>query len=376
MWKKIFLLVAVLLSVAVIFFCLPLLRKPRTPPTVASAALVPLVVTPAPEVAKSQEAASSLSINPFAEKKKASIAVGPTYFRAGAGYGGESELKSFRDMLTTSLMHSEKFDVVERDRLGDVFGEINLNQGKGFDQLSTAALGKLKGVNYLFLGSITQLAVTPRVNRTNPVGGGNSAATVNALSGLASSFLGTPSVHIPEPSTPPSPVVTVQNVANITVDMKIVEVATGKIVIADAVQAYAAGPMFQGGVAYPNDATTLTNAVMRNIAQDIVKRISTAVYPIKIASIQGDAVILNYGDSILAQGDVIDVFTQGAKVVDPDTGAVLTNSEEKIGLIRVDSADRTFSKGTILVGKDKLLVGAVCKVNPDSKITKTSVQVQ
>jgi hypothetical protein len=78
----------------------------------------------------------------------------------------------------------------------------------------------------------------------------------------------------------------------------------------------------------------------------------------------------------LAQGDVIDVFTQGAKVVDPDTGAVLTNSEEKIGLIRVDSADRTFSKGTILVGKDKLSVGAVCKINPDSKITKTAVQVQ
>lgn len=60
---------------------------------------------------------------------------------------------------------------------------------------------------------------------------------------------------------------------------------------------------------------------MRRTAQNVTNMIVTTVYPIKIVAINKDGeVMLNYGNSLLQNGDSLEVFSQGEAFVDPDTG--------------------------------------------------------
>jgi hypothetical protein len=58
--------------------------------------------------------------------------------------------------------------------------------------------------------------------------------------------------------------------------------------------------------------------------------------------------ILNYGEGLLATGDVYAIFQEGKKIVDPDTGAVLGNSEVFLGLVRITEALPKMSKAVPL----------------------------
>ena len=71
--------------------------------------------------------------------------------------------------------------------------------------------------------------------------------------------------------------------------------------------------------------------------------------------------MLNYGDSMLANGNVLDVFSQGEAFVDPDTGEELGREEEFIGKLEVVSAQPRFSKARIIQG-DGIADGMLARV--------------
>ena len=64
-------------------------------------------------------------------------------------------------MLTTE-MSKLGWDMVERDRLGDVLGEQDLGGGGRLDPTTAAPIGKILGADYLILGTITEWGIKDR----------------------------------------------------------------------------------------------------------------------------------------------------------------------------------------------------------------------
>ena len=89
---------------------------------------------------------------------KPRIAVQPFEFRSSEGGPGVGT--GMADMLTDALFNTGKFTVVERDRLGDITAEQDLGATGRFDQSTVAPTGKLEGAELLIRGSITSFERT------------------------------------------------------------------------------------------------------------------------------------------------------------------------------------------------------------------------
>lgn len=84
---------------------------------------------------------------------KPRIAVQPFEFRSSEGGAGVGT--GMADMLTDALFNTGKFTVVERDRLGDITAEQDLAGTGRFNTQTVAPTGQLEGAELLIRGSIT-----------------------------------------------------------------------------------------------------------------------------------------------------------------------------------------------------------------------------
>jgi len=77
------------------------------------------------------------------------------------------------------------------------------------------------------------------------------------------------------------------------------------------------------------------------------------VFPVEIISVKGEKVYLNRGqDGGFKKGDVLNIYTKGEALIDPQTGEQLGSAEEFIGKIEIARVNPKFTIAKIL--KDKL----------------------
>ena len=270
---------------------------------------------------------------------KATIAVGEIEYKAmdssedkqyrAYGQDPRENTRAFVDMVTTALVKTNKFDVMERDRMNAILEEQGLTlvgvSSGGFDGNSL----QLQGVDYILIGAITQYG---------------QEASATQVGGFGSS----------------------SEKAVMSVDVRVIDIARGQIGFADTVTAEASGGGgFQvGGMgqAGASDESVLLGDVMRKTAQGVTNLIVGNIFPIKIVRVQANGeVMLNYGNSMLAEGNVLDVFSQGEAFVDPDTGEELGREEEHMGKLEIVSAQARFSKAKIIQG-DGIADGMLARI--------------
>ena len=270
---------------------------------------------------------------------KATIAVGHIEFRAvdsdqnkqyrAYGENPREDTRAFGDMLATALVKTNKFDVIERDRMAEILKEQQMSM-EGIAKGGFEGRGlNLQGVDYVLTGAITEYGTSAK----------------------ASSFGGFSSGS---------------ETARMAVDIRLLEVATGQIGLADTISAEAkmGGAFKVDGVASTGgtDSGAAMGEVMRKTAQGVTNLIVTVIYPIKVVRVQANGeVMLNYGNSMLAAGNVLDVFSQGEAFVDPDTGEELGREEEFIGKLEIISAQARFSKARIVEG-DGIADGMLARI--------------
>ncbi|MCC7241223.1 MAG: hypothetical protein IT180_04815 [Acidobacteria bacterium] len=75
------------------------------------------------------------------------------------------------DELTTQLVTSGKFTVIERAQLGAILAEQNLGQSGAVTASTAAKVGKLLGVQFILTGSITQFSIERRSAGFRGIGG-------------------------------------------------------------------------------------------------------------------------------------------------------------------------------------------------------------
>lgn len=274
----------------------------------------------------------------FAEK--ITIAIGDIEYRAkdssenksyrAYGKGSREDTRAFVDMITTALVKTRKFDVIERNRMAEILKEQGLSlegianggyEGDGFN---------LKGVDYIVTGAITEYGETMK------------------------------SIKVASFSTG-------KRIATMAVDIRVLDVANGSIGFAETVRAEAKGSNslsvegFSSGS--DNSSGALLGKVMRDTATNITNLIVSTIYPIKVVAVtkKGD-VMLNYGNGYLQDGYQLEVYSQGEVFVDPDTGEELGSEEELIGKIAVFSAQAKFSKAKVIDGKGVIEKGMIARV--------------
>jgi TolB-like protein len=227
-----------------------------------------------------------------------------------------SKSSNFQTMLETQLVQTNRFKIIERNRIDEVLSEQIL-QGNFSDSNTQIKAG---AVDYIVYGSITKFGSKRKTIKTSGIN----------VTKLISEF---------------------------GVDLKLVDVTTGEIVKAKSIDE-----------TIETGASTSTNSfgtsdvladplseIQRTAAKSAAALIAESIFPIKVVAWEDDGNdccgYLNYGESILSEGDILNIIKQGSSFIDPDTGISLGSTEKIIGSLRVIEVLEKFSKATLVEGK-------------------------
>jgi curli biogenesis system outer membrane secretion channel CsgG len=238
------------------------------------------------------------------------------------------------DMLSTGIVKSGKFTVVERAALSKVVDEQNFGTSGAVDPASAAEVGKMLGAEYVLIGVVSEL------NTGKGSGGG--------IAGLS----------------------LLQNKSSLAMDVRFIDCTTAEVKMAEtfreertstAVGAGGAGFSVQQGVGAE---------LAREIIDHITQKLMVSVYPptvIRFDPATGQAAI-NYGDMMFKPGQRCDVLALGEVIVDPVTGKKLGNMESKIGEVEIVSADMKLTQAKLVSGEVR--EGSIVKISSSGSADK------
>jgi curli biogenesis system outer membrane secretion channel CsgG len=268
-----------------------------------------------------------LSVSPAQVKKRVAVAD----FTNKSGYNGAGQGVS--DMLTTALVKTGEFIVIERKELDKVMQEQHLGASGQVTPETAAKAGKLLGADLLVLGSVSELGTKDR-----QVAGGSAlfGAALNAKSARAA------------------------------VDIRLVNSTTGEVIASETEEGSEStvglGGRYKGinfsDFSQWND-TDLGKAAREAIDKCVeLIRDNMAKIPwsgrILKANPDGTVIMKPGSEGNVKAGMEFDVFRAGEELKDPDTGLVLGSVESKVGRIKVeeDMLNGKAAKARIVEGKD------------------------
>lgn len=220
---------------------------------------------------------------------------------------------------------SQKFSVIERDKLNLVLKEQGLAQTGAVDPATAAKVGKILGVKYIIMGGIDKFNVDQNRGAIGRLGVGGNLLQANC------------SVNLRVVDT-----TTAERVISIAGDG---QVKKGGGFLKDASFSRDA----EWGVASETVEKAAKAAVDKFVAPDNLSRVSNAAGPVgtegKIIKVEGNRAYINLGASSgVKMGDKFNVINVGEALIDPDTGAKLGASEKQTG------------SGTVVEVQDKFAV--------------------
>ena len=235
---------------------------------------------------------------------------------------GQPVGEGMADMLTTSLVKSGSYMVLERQELNQIMAEQNLGQGGDVTPESAAQIGKLLGAELAVFGAVTEFghSKSSTGGRLKDVGIGVGISNIKAT---------------------------------VAVDVRFVNTTTGEIILAENVRR----DKSQKGLSVDTREFNFDNKdkfddsivgkATREAIDDIVKLIDkeapNLTWQAKI--VKGDGPIYINAGSItgVKVGDKFVVYHQGEELKDPDTGLILGAALTKVGVIKV--VDNTIGEG-------------------------------
>lgn len=238
--------------------------------------------------------------------------------------------------LTTALVTSGRFVVVERAILGEIQREQQLGAQRLTTQGTGTQVGNLIDAQMLIVGSVTEFEQATK-------GGGLGIG----LSGLMGSIgLGGKAVE-----------------GHVGMDIRLVDTTTGHVLTSKRVESRMSASdvslkiITPQGVEFGGDAfnkTPLGQAARKAIEDAvalIVGEMEAVPWTGQVADILGDQVLVNAGrDMGLLPGMILIVSGIVKEVTDPATGASLGVIESLLGEIRIEQVQEKFSTARLLTG--------------------------
>jgi curli biogenesis system outer membrane secretion channel CsgG len=284
-------------------------------------ALMVLILLAGPANAKGSKA--TIAVLPFKAISKI-IATGPGF--SSITWDEEQTNLLTADFVTT-LVNSRKFNVVEREEVASLIKEKEfIDSGHAVDmgRGGVVGLGVSLGADYLILGQIEHIDLKA-ASRSIPY----TTMVTSVVSGT------------------------------MIVNMRIIDVRGGTIVAATKIETRRSE---KGEQSLPILLERLKEKTVLNLVDEVIE----GVFPVKIAQVVGQQVILNRGKGSVRfkEGAILSVYsTEGGEIFDEDTGESLGMVEVEVGKVRITEMRPKFTKAEIIGEPDSVLKkGYVCRV--------------
>jgi curli biogenesis system outer membrane secretion channel CsgG len=213
--------------------------------------------------------------------------------------------------FSENRMLSDKFSVVERDKLALVLKEQGLAQSGAVDPASAAKVGKILGVKYILLGGIDKFNIDKTGAGFRGIGG-------NVVQSKA------------------------------TINMRLIDSTTAERILslsADA-EVKKGGGFMKGANLSRESEWGIASETIQKAAKEVVSKFTTGEYLARLGTannptgklegliikVEGNRAWINLGsEGGIKVGDKFAVFNIGEALVDPATGAKLGADEKRIG---------------------------------------------
>lgn len=247
---------------------------------------------------------------------------------ASAQAGGADLGSGLAAQLTTALVNSGQFIVIERTELASVLREQELGMQKLVPSELAAQAGQLIGAQLLVHGSVTEFEQT--------AGGGGLHLGIGAGPGMGA-------------------IGAVSNTGVVGVDLRVIDSTTGQVVQSHHVESKIEGHGLSADVGVHNVSfggdsfaqTPLGQATRQAIEQAVAFVEATGrgvAWTGRVVEAHGDQVFINAGaDAGVRVGDRFTVIVVARQLTDPSTGAVLGAIEAPVGEVAVVSVQPGFS---------------------------------
>lgn len=233
--------------------------------------------------------------------------IGVTDFENKTAYGQTRLGTAATDILVTELAKTGKFIVVERDKLNKIMEEQKLQLSGAIDPNTALQMGKVLGLQAIVTGAVSQFGV----------------------------------------STTGSDYLLVQSkkqVAECTVDVRVVDAETGAVLFADSGKGVSKtgtgsflGMGTKGGYNETVEGEALRAAIVE-LVDNIISQVSQKPWSCRIAEVDGDSIYVDAGlDSGLKEGLRLALFRLGKEIKSPTTGLVIGRTETKVGEAKIRS---------------------------------------
>lgn len=236
-------------------------------------------------------------------------------------YGGQSVGEGVTDMITTELVKSGQYQVIERNQLDQLLKEQDLGRSGLVTPQSAAEVGKLLGVELAVMGAVTEF--------------GNKKGDSKMRIGGTRLGVG-------------------RNAAVVAIDLRLVNTSTGEIILADHVRKTKNG--LSGSIGHKNMNfnsrqqfdNSLVGKATRTAVEKVIELIgvnsSEMPWQAKIIVAKGGEVFINSGKTGGVEiGETFKVLRPGEALIDPDTGLNLGSVDTEVGLIKV--VDNSIGEG-------------------------------
>jgi hypothetical protein len=248
-----------------------------------------------------------------------------------------TEIDAFNTMsiqlaLENAFIKTNKFTTIERTRLATLMQEQGLTLA-GITN-GTAQLGGFSGVDYLVIGSVTNITVEAK----------NLLIVLNCD-------------------------------ATLSMNIRVVDTMTGEIRISENLTTTATVGTVAEGDPCSGISLSSINVIGEEGADGIANKMTMAIFPIKVARITDvGEVYLNYGEGTLSRGSVLSLKTLGAGVVDPDTGEVLGTEETTNGIVVINDVRPAFSIGSLVTSTAPVSVGDIAYPVQETRSSQRAIR--
>jgi len=268
-------------------------------------------------------------------KKRVAVIRFENVGRFAAAYGDWDIGGGLAAQLTTALIESGNFVVVERAALGDVLREQEMGLEKVVSRETATKVGQVLGAQLLVKGAVTEFEQSAE-------GGGLRLG------------IGLPGVGLGGAGSSVS--------AQVGIDLRLVDTATAQVVRSvradgKAARRGIAATIDVRQVSFGGDAFKATplgqatrEAIQRAVLmiQSVMERMPWTGRVMEVADGQ---VYINAGaDAALKEGDTFAVTSLVRELTDPETGAVRGVIENRLGDVRIEKVEDKFSIGRMADG--------------------------
>jgi curli biogenesis system outer membrane secretion channel CsgG len=246
--------------------------------------------------------------------------------------------EGMRDILVDSLVKTNRYTVLTRRDLGPVLTELDIQREPYFRQEGKLQQGKLKNLQYLIKGAVTDFAHVE----------GGTLRVLGSKFGIGGSG----------------------DIAVVSVTLYVISVESGEIIASKTMEGTASAGTVDFKVAYKDVAiggksffrTPLgraTQEVMDQCLEHIAEAIATERWYPSAVKVEGSRIIISGGkDRLVALDSQWSAYEEGEALVDPKSGDVLGREPGMLsGRIRVTEVHDRYSVAEILDGE--FVVGQV-----------------